>query len=100
MGLESDGCECCGTKHTVSSWNIIASNIYASTLVVDRNYDMKIKWIFLRVLSVPPVPDSQETVKKHGADQVQIWRRSFDIPPPDIEESSEFNPAKVGKQKK
>ena len=38
----------------------------------------------------------QETVKKHGADQVQIWRRSFDIPPPDIEESSEFNPAKVG----
>jgi 2,3-bisphosphoglycerate-dependent phosphoglycerate mutase len=36
----------------------------------------------------------QETVKKHGADQVQIWRRSFDIPPPDIDESSEFNPAK------
>lgn len=38
--------------------------------------------------------DKKETVKKHGADQVQIWRRSFDIPPPDIEESSEFNPAK------
>jgi len=41
--------------------------------------------------------DKKETVKKHGADQVQIWRRSFDIPPPDIEESSEFNPAKERK---
>lgn len=41
--------------------------------------------------------DKKETVKKHGADQVQIWRRSFDIPPPDIDESSEFNPAKERK---
>ena len=41
-----------------------------------------------------PYAAAQETVKKHGADQVQIWRRSFDIPPPDIDESSEFNPAK------
>lgn len=23
-----------------------------------------------------------ETVEKHGADQVKIWRRSFDVPPP------------------
>jgi len=27
----------------------------------------------------------QETVVKHGAEQVQIWRRSFDIPPPALE---------------
>jgi len=38
--------------------------------------------------------DKKETVKKHGADQVQIWRRSFDIPPPPIDDDSEFNPAK------
>merc|ERR1719181_1972570 len=30
------------------------------------------------------------TVAKHGADQVQIWRRSYDIPPPALDESSEF----------
>ncbi len=26
--------------------------------------------------------DKAETVAKHGADQVKIWRRSYDIPPP------------------
>ena len=33
-------------------------------------------------------------MKKHGAEQVQVWRRSFDVPPPPIEDDSEFNPAK------
>jgi len=36
--------------------------------------------------------DKKETVVKHGAEQVQIWRRSFDLPPPEIDEDSEFNP--------
>ena len=26
-----------------------------------------------------------ETAEKHGAEQVQIWRRSFDVPPPEGE---------------
>ncbi len=29
--------------------------------------------------------DKAETAKKYGADQVKIWRRSFDIPPPNGE---------------
>lgn len=32
-----------------------------------------------------------ETAEKHGEDQVKIWRRSFDIPPPDLEPGSEFD---------
>merc|ERR1711972_181597 len=36
--------------------------------------------------------DKKETVQKHGADQVLIWRRSFDLPPPDIDETSEYHP--------
>lgn len=31
-----------------------------------------------------------ETALKHGEAQVQIWRRSFDVPPPPLEESSEY----------
>jgi len=38
--------------------------------------------------------DKKETVQKHGADQVQVWRRSFDVPPPPIEKDSEFYPGK------
>lgn len=26
--------------------------------------------------------DKKETVAKHGADQVMVWRRSYDIAPP------------------
>eukprot|EP01083_Nonionella_stella_P071032 190496_1 len=34
-----------------------------------------------------------ETVEKHGKEQVLIWRRSFDVPPPEIDEKSQYNPA-------
>lgn len=32
-----------------------------------------------------------ETAAKHGDDQVHIWRRSFDIPPPALETGGEFD---------
>lgn len=35
--------------------------------------------------------DKAETAAKHGADQVHIWRRSFDIPPPAQDAGSEFD---------
>ena len=35
--------------------------------------------------------DKQQTRDKHGDEQVHIWRRSFDTPPPPIEEGSEFD---------
>jgi 2,3-bisphosphoglycerate-dependent phosphoglycerate mutase len=35
--------------------------------------------------------DKAETATRHGADQVQIWRRSFDIPPPVQEAGGEFD---------
>ena len=35
--------------------------------------------------------DKQQTRDKHGDEQVHIWRRSFDTPPPPIEPGSEFD---------
>ncbi|MCC6488893.1 MAG: 2,3-diphosphoglycerate-dependent phosphoglycerate mutase [Candidatus Hydrogenedentes bacterium] len=35
-----------------------------------------------------------ETAAKHGEDQVKIWRRAYDIPPPPLEESDERYPGK------
>jgi 2,3-bisphosphoglycerate-dependent phosphoglycerate mutase len=35
-----------------------------------------------------------ETAEKHGMDQVKIWRRSYDIPPPALEAADLRNPAK------
>ncbi len=34
-----------------------------------------------------------ETAAEHGEEQVKIWRRSFDVPPPFVEESDERFPA-------
>jgi 2,3-bisphosphoglycerate-dependent phosphoglycerate mutase len=35
--------------------------------------------------------DKAETALKHGDEQVKIWRRSFDVPPPVQEKGSEFD---------
>ncbi|MFM2300772.1 MAG: 2,3-diphosphoglycerate-dependent phosphoglycerate mutase [Pseudomonadota bacterium] len=35
--------------------------------------------------------DKAETAAKHGDDQVKIWRRSFDTPPPVLEDGSAFD---------
>ena len=37
--------------------------------------------------------DKQETVDKYGKDQVLIWRRSYDVPPPVVDKTSEHHPA-------
>ncbi|MDJ0927479.1 MAG: 2,3-diphosphoglycerate-dependent phosphoglycerate mutase [Gammaproteobacteria bacterium] len=36
--------------------------------------------------------DKAQTAAKHGADQVHIWRRSYDIPPPVLDASDERHP--------
>lgn len=43
--------------------------------------------------------DKQETVAKYGIDQVTVWRRSYDIPPPPCEKTSEHYPANIEKYK-
>ena len=35
--------------------------------------------------------DKAETAAKHGKDQVHIWRRSYDIPPPPLASDSPYN---------
>ena len=35
--------------------------------------------------------DKSETAAKHGEDQVKIWRRSYDIPPPPMAADSEWS---------
>jgi 2,3-bisphosphoglycerate-dependent phosphoglycerate mutase len=36
--------------------------------------------------------DKQETVNKYGKDQVLVWRRSYDVPPPPVDRSSPHHP--------
>ncbi len=36
--------------------------------------------------------NKKETAERHGKDQVHVWRRSYDTPPPPLEESDERHP--------
>ena len=38
--------------------------------------------------------DKAETAARHGDEQVKVWRRSYDVPPPVLEAGSEFDLAK------
>ncbi len=38
--------------------------------------------------------NKSETAAKYGEDQVKIWRRSFDVPPPALTEDDDRNPRK------
>ena len=37
--------------------------------------------------------NKKETAEKHGEEQVKIWRRSYDTPPPPISDDNPHNPA-------
>jgi 2,3-bisphosphoglycerate-dependent phosphoglycerate mutase len=36
--------------------------------------------------------NKKETADRHGADQVHLWRRSYDVPPPPLSEEDERHP--------
>ena len=38
--------------------------------------------------------NKSETAEKYGEDQVKIWRRSFDVKPPELDPDDDRNPAK------
>ena len=37
--------------------------------------------------------DKKQTADRHGAEQVKLWRRSYDVPPPPVDLSSPEHPA-------
>jgi len=43
--------------------------------------------------------NKSETAAKHGEEQVKIWRRSYDTPPPPVDTSSEHYPGNDSKYK-
>lgn len=44
--------------------------------------------------------NKSETTEKHGEAQVKVWRRSYDVPPPPIDDDNEYSPKKDPRYKK
>jgi 2,3-bisphosphoglycerate-dependent phosphoglycerate mutase len=41
--------------------------------------------------------DKKETSDRHGEEQTHLWRRSFDVPPPPVDQSSPEHPVNDGR---
>lgn len=74
-------------KRAIHTTNIVLDELEQAWLPVERSWRLN-----ERHYGALTGLDKAETAAKHGADQVKIWRRSFDIPPPSIDDSSEYFP--------
>jgi 2,3-bisphosphoglycerate-dependent phosphoglycerate mutase len=92
--------------------------IKAAGLEIDRCYSsvqtraIRTSWLALAAAGQAFVPETKdwrlnerhyggltglnkaETAAKHGEDQVKIWRRSYDVPPPPLEAGGQYDFAK------
>ena len=64
----------------ISSLNIILNILNKSNVKINKAWELN-----ERHYGGLSGLNKDEVVKKYGAEQVQIWRRSFDIPPPPID---------------
>jgi 2,3-bisphosphoglycerate-dependent phosphoglycerate mutase len=86
-GLKFDVCYTSVLKRAMKTCNLALEN--ADQLYVPVNKSWRLNE---RMYGGLTGLDKKETVVKHGADQVLIWRRSFDLPPPDIDDDSPYHP--------
>lgn len=74
-------------KRAIKTGNIMLDELDQHWIPVEKSWRLN-----ERMYGALTGLNKKETVDKHGKDQVLIWRRSFDVPPPEIEEKSEYNP--------
>jgi len=86
-GLKFDVCYTSFLKRAIKTCNLALENADQLHVPVNKTWRLN-----ERMYGGLTGLDKKETVVKHGAEQVQIWRRSFDLPPPDIADDSEFHP--------
>jgi len=86
-GLEFDVCHTSFLKRAIKTCNLALESADQLHVPVSKTWRLN-----ERMYGGLTGLDKKETVTKHGAEQVQIWRRSFDLPPPDIDDDSAFHP--------
>eukprot|EP00931_Biecheleriopsis_adriatica_P052749 TRINITY_DN3073_c0_g2_i1.p1 TRINITY_DN3073_c0_g2~~TRINITY_DN3073_c0_g2_i1.p1 ORF type:complete len:312 (-),score=85.56 TRINITY_DN3073_c0_g2_i1:47-982(-) len=91
-GLKFDVCHTSFLKRAIKTCNLALESADLSYVPVNKTWRLN-----ERMYGGLTGLDKKETVAKHGAEQVQVWRRSFDVPPPPIDEDSEFHPKKEKK---
>ena len=85
-GLDFDQCYTSVQSRAIKTLNLVLEEMGRLWLPVEKDWRLN-----ERHYGGLTGLNKAETAAKHGDDQVKIWRRSFDTPPPPLEAGSEFD---------
>ncbi|MFC3441047.1 2,3-diphosphoglycerate-dependent phosphoglycerate mutase [Sphingobium rhizovicinum] len=85
-GLDFDQCYTSVQSRAIKTLNIVLEEMGRLWLPVEKDWRLN-----ERHYGGLTGLNKAETAAKHGDDQVKVWRRSFDVPPPVLEAGSEFD---------
>jgi 2,3-bisphosphoglycerate-dependent phosphoglycerate mutase len=85
-GLDFDQCYTSVQSRAIKTLNIVLEEMGRLWLPIEKDWRLN-----ERHYGGLTGLNKAETAAKHGDDQVKIWRRSFDVPPPVLEAGSEFD---------
>ncbi len=86
-GFDFDVCYTSYLKRAIHTLNYILEELDREWLPVTKSWKLN-----ERHYGALQGLNKAETAAKYGEDQVKIWRRSFDVTPPALEETDERNP--------
>ena len=87
-GLEFDVCYTSYLKRAIHTLDIVLDEMDLEWLPVMKSWKLN-----ERHYGALQGLNKAETAEKYGEDQVKIWRRSYDVPPPALDPDDERNPA-------
>lgn len=93
-GYHVDICYTSYLKRAIKTGNIVLEELDQLSIPVEKTWRLN-----ERMYGGLTGLDKKETVKKYGPEQVQIWRRSYDIPPPLLDKGDQYHPLQEAKYK-
>ncbi len=88
-GFEFDVCYTSYLKRAIHTLDIVLDEMDCEWLPVYKTWKLN-----ERHYGALQGLNKAETAEKYGEEQVKIWRRSYDVPPPALDPEDERNPAK------
>lgn len=87
-GFDFDVCYTSYLKRAIHTLDIVLDEMDLEWLPVTKSWKLN-----ERHYGALQGLDKKETAEKYGEEQVKIWRRSYDVPPPALDPDDERNPA-------
>ncbi len=87
-GFDFDVCYTSYLKRAIDTLNIVLTELDRAWLPVNKTWRLN-----ERHYGALQGLNKAETAESVGAEKVKIWRRSFDVPPPALEQTDDRNPA-------